>query len=554
MSHATPARSPAAAQYDVIIVGAGFAGMYQLHRLRDLGMTVKAIEAGSGVGGTWFWNRYPGARCDVESMQYSYAFSDALQQEWKWPELFSAQPDILKYANHVADKLDLRRDILFDTRVTEAIFDEDTNQWTVATDRGDRFTAGFTIMATGCLSAARVPDFKGLGSFEGKTYHTGAWPHEGVDFTGLRVGIIGTGSSAIQAIPMIAEQAADLTVFQRTPNYSIPSRNGPMTEQYERRWKDEYAKLRQEARATRNGILAYPNDFSALSVSPEERERIYEERWATGGTTFMAAFNDLIFSQEANDTASEFVRGKIRQIVKDPATAELLAPKDHPIGTKRICVDTRYYETYNRPNVHLVDVRSAPIEEITPAGLRTANASYEFDAIVFATGFDAMTGALTAIDIHSTDGSTLKRKWEDGPRTYLGLMCAHFPNMFMITGPGSPSVLSNMHVSIEQDVNWISDCLAYLRANGIARMEATQQAEDNWVLHGIEVANKTLYPRAASWYMGANIEGKPRVFMPYIGGVGAYREKCAEIAAKGYEGFRLTSGPAATSTAAKAAE
>jgi cation diffusion facilitator CzcD-associated flavoprotein CzcO len=531
---------PDAALYDVVIVGAGFAGMYQLHRLRGLGMSVKVIEAGSGVGGTWYWNRYPGARCDVESMQYSYAFSEALQQEWQWPELFSAQPDILKYANHVADKLDLRRDILFDTRVTETKFDETTSQWSIETDRGGHFTAGFMIMATGCLSTARVPAFKGLGSFKGKTYHTGAWPHEGVDFTGMRVGIIGTGSSAIQAIPVIAGQAADLMVFQRTPNYSIPSRNGPMSEQYEHSWKDDYAKLRQDARVTRNGILANPNDFSALSVSPDERRRIYEQRWATGGTTFMAAFNDLIFNQEANDTASEFVRGKIREIVTDPNTAELLAPKDHPIGTKRICVDTRYYETYNRPNVHLINLRPAPIEEITPDGLRTANAAYEFDAIVFATGFDAMTGALTQIGINSTDGTTLKDKWRDGPRTYLGLMCAHFPNMFMITGPGSPSVLSNMHVSIEQDVNWISDCLGWLRANGVARMEATQQAQDGWVLHGIEVANKTLYPKAASWYMGANIEGKPRVFMPYIGGVGAYREKCAEVAAKGYEGFRLT--------------
>jgi cyclohexanone monooxygenase len=539
MPDATSTRSAITEQYDVVIVGAGFAGLYQLHRLRLLGMTAKVIEAGSGVGGTWYWNRYPGARCDVESMQYSYAFSEELQQEWHWPELFSAQPDILKYANHVADKLDLRRDILFDTRVTETRFDATANRWSVQTNLGDTFSARFMIMATGCLSTARVPDFEGLNSFKGKTYHTGAWPHEGVDFTGLRVGVIGTGSSAIQAIPVIAEQAADLTVFQRTPNFSIPSRNGPMAESYARQWKDKYADLRHEARNTRNGIIAYPNDFSALSVSPEERRRIYEERWASGGTTFMAAFNDLIFNQEANDTASDFVRGKIREIVKDPAVAELLAPKNHPIGTKRICVDTRYFETYNRPNVHLIDVRSAPIEAITPEGLRTANASFEFDVIVFATGFDAMTGALTAIDIHSTDGSTLKQKWEDGPRTYLGLMCAHFPNMFMVTGPGSPSVLSNMHVSIEQDVNWISDCLGWLREHRVERMEATQQAEDNWVLHGIEVANKTLYPKAASWYMGANIEGKPRVFMPYIGGVNAYREKCASIAANGYEGFRL---------------
>jgi cation diffusion facilitator CzcD-associated flavoprotein CzcO len=548
MPDATPPRTPSG-RYDVIIVGAGFAGLYQLHRLRQLGMIVRVIEAGSDVGGTWYWNRYPGARCDVESMQYSYAFSEELQQEWHWPELFSAQPDILRYAQHVADRLDLRRDIQFDTRVSEARFDETDNHWSVRTDAGDTLQAGFLVMATGCLSTARVPDFEGLGSFKGKTYHTGAWPHEGVDFTGMRVGIIGTGSSAIQAIPVIAEQAADLTVFQRTPNFSIPSRNIPMTEQYARSWKDDYARRRDEARATRNGIIAYPNDFSALAVSPEERRGIYEERWASGGTTFMAAFNDLIFDQESNDTAAEFVRSKIRETVKDPATAELLAPKDHPIGTKRICVDTRYFETYNRPNVHLVDVRSAPIEEITPAGLRTARASYEFDAIVFATGFDAMTGALTAIDIHSINGSTLKQEWEDGPRTYLGLMCAHFPNMFMVTGPGSPSVLSNMHVSIEQDVNWISDCLGWLRDHGIARMEATQEAQDMWVLHGIEVANKTLYPKAASWYMGANIEGKPRVFMPYIGGVNTYREKCTEVARDCYTGFRLTAAPAVAEAA-----
>jgi cyclohexanone monooxygenase len=542
MPDATPPRPPLADTLDVVIVGAGFSGLYQLHRLRALGMSARVIEAASDVGGTWYWNRYPGARCDVESMQYSYAFSEALQQEWDWPELFSAQPDILRYAQHVADRLDLRRDILFNTRVTEMRFDETAHTWNVQTDAGDRFTAGFVIMATGCLSAAREPAFKGRDSFRGKTYHTGAWPHEGVDFTGLRVGVIGTGSSAIQAIPVIAEQAADLTVFQRTPNFSIPSRNRPMTEEYADTWKRDYARLRDEARATRNGILAYPNDFSALAVSPEDRRRIYEERWASGGTTFMAAFNDLIFNQEANDTAAEFVRDKIREIVKDPATADLLAPRDHPIGTKRICVDTRYFETYNRPNVHLVDVRSAQIEEITPTGLRTARASYDFDVIVFATGFDAMTGALTRIDIHGTDGSTLKEKWEHGPRTYLGLMCAHFPNMFMITGPGSPSVLSNMHVSIEQDVDWITDCLGALRSKGITRMEATQEAEDNWVLHGIEVANTTLYPKAASWYMGANIEGKPRVFMPYIGGVSTYKQKCAEVAANGYVGFQLAQG------------
>ena len=550
MTDAPSTRPAITAHRDVVIVGAGFGGMYQLHRLRGLGLSAQVLDTATGVGGTWYWNRYPGARCDVESMQYSFGFSEEIQQEWHWPELFSAQPDILKYANFVADKLDLRRDMLFETKVTETRFNEDTSQWTVLTDRGDVFTADFLVMATGCLSSARVPDFKGLSSYKGATYHTGYWPHEGVDFTGLRVGIIGTGSSAIQSIPVIAEQAASLTVFQRTPNFSIPSRNAPMTEAYERQWKDEYAARRAKARDTRNGIIAYPNDFSALSVSPEERLRILEARWQSGGTTFMAAFNDLIFNQDANDIAAEFVRSKIREIVKDPKTAALLAPNDHPIGTKRICVDTRYYETYNRPNVHLVDIRSAPIEEITPTGLRTTAAEYEFDAIVFATGFDAMTGALTRIDIHSTEGTTLASEWEHGPRTYLGLMAAGFPNMFMVTGPGSPSVLSNMMVSIEQDVNWITDCLAHLRAKGLKRIEATREAQEDWVLHGIEVANKTLYPKAASWYMGANIEGKPRVFMPYIGGVKSYADRCAEIAANGYRGFRLSEG----SKVAQAAE
>ena len=524
---------------DVVVVGAGFAGMYMLHRLRGLGMTARVFEAASGVGGTWYWNRYPGARCDVESMQYSYSFSEELQQEWTWSELFASQPEILRYANHVADRLDLRRDIQFDTRVTQARFDDALQRWEISTDRGERVSARFCVMATGCLSAARVPDFKGLSSFKGKTYHTGHWPHEGVDFTGQRVGVIGTGSSAIQSIPVIAAQAAHVTVFQRTPNFSIPSRNGPMPSAYDQAWKAEYAQRRTVARGSRNGIVTELNDVSAIATDPAARRAVYEARWASGGTTFMAAFNDLIFNKASNDTASDFVRDQIREMVKDPAVAELLAPKNHPIGTKRICVDTDYYLTYNQPNVTLVDVRSAPIEEITPAGLRTGGKEYEFDAIVFATGFDAMTGALLGMDITGRDGQTLAGKWEEGPKTYLGLMAAGFPNMFMITGPGSPSVLSNMMVSIEQHVDWIADCLAYLRARRIDCIEATQAAETEWVLHGIEVANSTLYPSAASWYMGANIPGKPRVFMPYIGGVGAYRKICDDIAAKGYEGFEM---------------
>ncbi|MBN8898159.1 MAG: NAD(P)/FAD-dependent oxidoreductase, partial [Rhodospirillales bacterium] len=402
----------------------------------------------------------------------------------------------------------------------------------------------------GCLSAARLPDLPGIDDFQGATYHTGWWPHEGVDFTGKRVAVIGTGSSAIQSIPVIAAEAAEVTVFQRTPNFSIPSRNVPMTDEYEQSWKSVYPERRAAARMTRNGVLADPNDFSALSVSEEERQRIYEDRWRRGGTTFMAAFNDLIVDKAANDTAAAFVRSKIRDMVKDPRTAELLAPTSHPIGTKRICVDTAYFETYNRPNVTLVDIRPAGIERITPQGVLTGGVEYEADIIVFATGFDAMTGALTRIDIRGRDGVALADKWEAGPRTYLGLMSAGFPNLFMITGPGSPSVLSNMMVSIEQHVDWVAGCLAALGERQLDCIEATQAAEDDWVAHVNEVAHKARYPQAASWYMGANVPGKPRVFIPYIGGVGAYRAVCDEIAADGFRGFRLTA-PAQAAVAAE---
>jgi cyclohexanone monooxygenase len=535
-----PIASRMRGEIDAVIVGAGFAGMYMLHRLRGLGMRAIVFDAAAGVGGTWYWNRYPGARCDVESMQYSYSFSEDLQQEWHWSEVFAGQPEILRYANYVADKLDLRRDIRFETRVTGAVFDSAAQRWTVRTDRGDVVSARFCVMATGCLSAARMPDFPGLDSFKGKIYHTGHWPHAGVDFTGLSVGVVGTGSSAIQAIPVIAAQARHVTVFQRTPNFSIPSRNGPMPEAYARSWKDAYPAKRAEARMTRNGILTNPNDRSAIETPEAERLAEYEKRWEIGGTTFMAAFNDLIFSKASNDTAAEFVRGKIRAMVKDPSVAELLSPVSHPIGTKRICVDTDYYTTYNRENVSLVDVRDRPIQAVTPNGLRVGGQDYAFDAIVFATGFDAMTGALTRMGIAGRDGETLAAKWEAGPRTYLGIMTAGFPNLFMITGPGSPSVLSNMMVSIEQHVDWIADCLKSMRSRRLDLIEPALAAEDAWVELVNEVAHTTLYPSAASWYMGANIPGKPRVFMPYIGGVGAYRQKCDEVAAKGYEGFVLT--------------
>ena len=528
-----------AQQLDAVVVGAGFAGLYALHKLRGLGFSVRVYEAGQGIGGTWYWNRYPGARCDVESMDYSYSFSDELQQEWKWTERYAPQPEILRYINHVADRFDLRRDTQLETRVTAAVFDDATNRWTVETDKGDRVSAQFCIMATGCLSSAQAPKFKGLESLAGKWYHTGHWPHEGVDFTGQRVGVIGTGSSAIQSIPIIAKQAAHLYVFQRTPNYSVPAQNAPLDAEYERRVKASYAEFRQQARESRVGFVMERSGDSALAVPPDERVHEYERRWRRGGLGFSATYADILTSQEANATAATFFREKIHGIVRDPAVAELLVPRDYPLGTKRLCVDTGYYATFNRDNITLIDIRTQPIEAITPHGIQTRGHEYAVDSIVFAIGFDAMTGALLSIDIRGRAGQTLKEKWAAGPRTYLGLSVAGFPNLFMITGPGSPSVLSNMIVSIEQHVDWIADCVTYMRAHGRARIETTLDAQDAWVDHVNEVGNLTLYPRANSWYMGANVPGKPRIFMPYIGGVGVYRQKCDEVATKGYEGFVL---------------
>jgi cyclohexanone monooxygenase len=527
--------------YDAVVVGAGFGGMYMLHRLRGLGLSVRVYEQGDGVGGTWYWNRYPGARCDVESMQYSYSFSDELQQEWDWSERYAPQPEILKYANHVADRFDLRGDIQFSTRVDRAAFDENANRWSVSTSDGNTVSATYVILATGCLSNARMPDIKGLPDFKGEVYHTGHWPHQPVDFTGRRVAVIGTGSSAIQSVPVIAAQAVHLTVFQRTANFSIPARNAPLTAQEREAFRADYPEIRRKAREEmRNGIYQELPDRGALDDGDNARRAKYESRWAYGGLTFMGAYNNLALDQAANDTAADFVRAKIAEIVRDPQTAELLQPNNHPIGSKRICVDTDYYATFNRPNVTLVDIRDGGIEEILPNAVRAGGKDYEVDALVLATGFDAMTGSVAKIDIVGRGGRTLKNKWAEGPRTYLGLMSEGFPNLFIITGPGSPSVLSNMIVSIEQHVDWIADCVAYLRDRALDTMEATREAEDKWVAHVNEVAYTTLYPQANSWYMGANIPGKPRIFMPYIGGVGVYRQICNDVAAKGYRGFAIT--------------
>ena len=525
---------------DVAVVGAGFAGMYLLHKLRGLGFTVRVYETGDGVGGTWYWNRYPGARVDVESQEYSYSFSEELEDEWQWSERYATQPELLRYANHVADRFDLRRDIQFETRVTAVHYDEAANGWTVTTDRGDTVSARFCVMATGCLSAIKEPDFPGHETFRGRSYQTSRWPPEGVDFTGLTVGLIGTGSSAIQSIPLIAEQAKHLTVFQRTPNYSVPAHNGPLDPDAIAAWKAERAENRRRQRASHGGFLSSdPNPQSALEVGAETRRRTFEARWARGGFAIGGAFSDLASHPEANATAAAFVAGKIREIVKDPHTADILTPKTYPFATKRLCVDTGYWAAFNRPNVSLVDAAATPIEAITPTGLRTTERAYDFDAIVYAIGFDAMTGPLLRIDIRGRGGIALGDVWAEGPKSYLGLMVAGFPNLFTVTGPGSPSVLSNMIVSIEQHVDWIADCLTHLKDRRLGVIEATAPAQEAWVAHVNEAAAATLFLQANSWYLGANIPGKPRVFMPYVGGVGPYRERCDEIAANGYEGFAL---------------
>ena len=524
---------------DVVVVGAGFSGLYLLYRLRKAGFSTRVFERGGDVGGTWYWNRYPGARCDVESLQYSYSFDEQLQQDWHWPEKFSAQPDILAYANHVADRFNLKKDIEFNVEVKASRFDENLKTWKITTNTGEEIDAQYFIMATGCISTTQIPNIKGLSDYVGNTFHTGDWPHEEVDFSGQSIAVIGTGSSGIQSIPVLAKQAKKLTVFQRTPNYSIPSQNEPMTKKYERSWKDVYSERRKEMRYSAHGSLKDLNDVPALSVDEDQRQELYTKRWAIGGTGFLGSFNDLLTNADANYTAAEYVRQQIKRVVKDKETAEILCPRSYPIGTKRICIDTGYFETYNRENVKLVDISKKPIQRLVADGIIVDDQLYAFDSIIFATGFDAMTGSIFNVDIKGRDGLALKEKWNAGPKTYLGLMSASFPNLFMITGPGSPSVKSNMIMSIEQHVDLVIETLLSMRRKGLSVVEPELEAENKWVDHVQEVANKTLFPQANSWYMGANIAGKPRLFMPYIGGVGAYREICEEIVANNYRGFKF---------------
>jgi len=523
------------ARADVVVVGAGFSGIYLVHLLRGRGFDVVVLEAGSGVGGTWYWNRYPGARCDVESVQYSHKYLPELEQEWTWTERYAAQPEILRYANELADRLDVRERMAFGRRVTSARYDDVAHEWTLTCDTGETIAAPWCIMATGCLSVPNEVDFPGRDTFKGPTYQTGRWPHEPVDFTGMRVAVIGTGSSAIQSIPQIAKQASELTVFQRTPNYAVPAQNRPLDAEEIEAVKRNYAKLRDAQSKTMTNIAGRPALGAAAERSREEQWAEYERRWNDGGLLFNAGFTDVMFNREANEIAAEFVRSKIREIVKDPETAEMLCPYN-TLGAKRLCVDIGYFETYNLPHVHLVDVSKNPIS-VCEQGVMTGGKIYEVDAIVYATGFDAMTGALMRIDVRGRGGKRLQDHWKDGPRTYLGLAIHGFPNLFTVTGPQSPSVFTNMLPSIEQHCEWITDCLISMRDQGLDEIEAESSAEDAWVEHNREVGAAHLRSSTASWYTGENIAGKPVGFMPYIGGMPRYREKCEEVVAKGYEGF-----------------
>jgi cation diffusion facilitator CzcD-associated flavoprotein CzcO len=527
---------------DVVVVGAGFAGLYALHKLRSQGLSVRVFEAAPDVGGTWYFNRYPGARCDVESVDYCYSFSDELQQEWNWTEKYATQPEILRYLNWVANKLDLRKDITVNARVTSAVLDEETLRWTVTTDSGEAVTARFCLMATGPLSAAITPKFNGLETFEGEVYHTAHWPHEYVDFTGKRVAVIGTGSSGIQSIPIIAEDARQLYVFQRTPNYSVPARNKPLTLEDMTEIKATYDERRRLSWRSGGGSphLAHPR--RTMDVSPDERRLAFEKRWQLGGVLFSKTFPDQMVDAAANNEARKFYEQKVRALIDEPEVADLLIPDDHPIGTKRICTDTHYFETYNRPNVELISVRKTPIELIDATGINTTDAHYDLDIIVLATGFDAMTGALAKVDIVGRGGQLLRDDWKHGPRTYLGLGVDGFPNLFVVSGPGAPAVLANMVLHAEAHVNWIADCISHLDEHGYVGIEAGVDAVNLWIAECAARAEATLFPKADSWYMGANVPGKPRVFMLFVSGFAVYNDICAEVAEAGYSGFDLLKG------------
>ncbi|MFP6682187.1 MAG: NAD(P)/FAD-dependent oxidoreductase [Gammaproteobacteria bacterium] len=536
----TPSTSIDTPHYDAIVIGAGMAGMYFHFRLHNMGMSVRGFEAGSDIGGTWYWNRYPGARFDSESYSYGYSFSQEILDEWEWSEHFAPQPETLRYLNFIADKFDLRRDIKFNTRVVSALYDPDNRTWTVDTEDGERTSARYLLHATGVLSAPFIPEFDGVDSFAGRTWHTSDWPREPIDLGNKRVGVIGTGATAVQMITEIAKDVGDLTVFQRTPNYCKPLHNRPITPDEQRDIKARYPEIFKRCNETLGAFLHGFDERSAFDVSDEERDAIYEELWnGPGFSYYLACFKDVLTDEKANETAAEFARKKIRERVKDPDVAELLAPKDHAFGTKRQPMESGYYEVYDQPNVHLVDLKTTPIERFTKTGIETTSKRYDFDIVIFATGFDAVTGALNRIDILGEDGASLKDKWDECPAAYLGIISTGFPNMFIAGGPHNTTSFCNIPRCIEHNVEWITDCIRYMEGQGYTRIVASQDAEDAWTDHVLSTADETLFTQTDSWFMGANIPGKKRVFLNYFGGIPYFREKIAEVAANGYEGFVL---------------
>jgi cation diffusion facilitator CzcD-associated flavoprotein CzcO len=522
--------------FDAIVIGAGVSGLYALYKLRGLGLKVRCVEDGAGVGGTWYWNRYPGCRFDSESETYGYSFSKELLQEWDWKEHYSGQPENERYLNYVADKFDLRRDIQFNSHVTSAVWDERVNKWEVRLEDGRRMRTQFLVAAVGILSARYTPPFQGIDSFKGESFHTSRWPKEKIDFTGKRVGVIGTGATAVQMIPIIAKEVGHLTVFQRTPNYCAPLRNSLVDEETQRRFKETYPEIHKRIRETSGGFIHDFDRRRAMDLPPEERLKVYEELWtAPGFKKWLGNFRDIMTDRVANEDFAEFVRNKIRARVKDPVVAEKLVPKNHPFGSKRIPLETEYYEAYNRPNVLLVDINETPIERITPMGIKTSDKEYEFDVIIYATGFDAITGSMTRIDIRGEGGQSIKDHWEAGMRTYLQMQTAGFPNLFIATN----TAFCNYTVCAEAIVEWITDAIRYMRERDYSRIVATPEAEQAWVDHTNEVGSKTFLSASNGWFVGGNIPGKPRAILMYANPAPAFRAKCAEVAAHGYEGFSL---------------
>ncbi len=534
-----PLRQPVHQNVDAIVVGAGFGGMYAVHKLNEMGLSVAGFEAGGDVGGVWYWNRYPGARCDLMCVDYSYGFSDALQQEWTWSEQFAAQPEILAYANFVADKLDLRRHFHFETRVTGATWDAEANNWIMITDRGDEIRATYCIMATGPLSIPKDPEFPGLETFEGEVLRAAKWPHTPVDFAGKRVGLVGTGSSGIQIVPVVAAQAAEFHVFQRTPSYTMPMRNTALDPDYVTELKRNYPAIRAVARASHLGGVRPVTSRPFFSITPSQRQRVMEDAWARGGLDFLGLFSDLLTNPEANEQVAEFVRGKIAATVNDPATAEALKPRGYPIFARRPCLDTGYYEAFNLPHVHLVDCIKHPIERVTAHGITTTAGTVALDTLIVATGYDGLSGALLAFEVAGRDGHTVREKWAGGARSYLGLMMAGFPNLFMLCGPNGPAALANIITLDEQNVNWICQLIDHMRTNSIASVEPQPAAEDAWMEQVFSLAELTLVSKANTWYVGANVDGKPRGLSMYTGGFFKYNETCTNVALRGYDTLRF---------------